>query len=82
MRPEASYTDQSTAADSVIWGRILRVEGITWSVQRIPTAVNIGFLDRRWLLFHSSTSSVILTRLRGPRSRTTATQENLTEPGI
>jgi hypothetical protein len=24
----------------------LRVEGVTWSAQRIPTAVNLGFLDR------------------------------------
>jgi hypothetical protein len=26
--------------------RLLRVEGVTWSAQRIPTAVNLGFLDR------------------------------------
>jgi hypothetical protein len=24
----------------------LRVEGVAWSAQRIPTAVNLGFLDR------------------------------------
>jgi hypothetical protein len=30
-------------------------------------AVNLGFLDPEPLLFHSSSSSVILTRLSGPR---------------
>jgi hypothetical protein len=24
----------------------LRIEGVAWSAQRIPTAVNLGFLDR------------------------------------
>jgi hypothetical protein len=24
----------------------LRIEGVAWSAQRIPTAVNIGFKDR------------------------------------
>jgi hypothetical protein len=27
--------------------RLLRVEGVTCSAQRIPTAVNLGFLERR-----------------------------------
>jgi hypothetical protein len=26
----------------------LRVEGVAWSAQRIPTAVNLGFLDQRY----------------------------------
>src|SRR5215468_7523881 len=34
------------------------------------------------LLFHSSSSSVDLTRLSGPRSRPTTTQKNLAAPGI
>jgi hypothetical protein len=29
--------------------RLLRIEGVTWSAQRIPTAVNLGFLDRTCL---------------------------------
>jgi hypothetical protein len=37
-----------------------------WSVQRIPTVVNLGFLDPEPLLFHSSSPSVFLTRLSGP----------------
>jgi hypothetical protein len=36
-----------------------------------PTAVNLSFLDPEPLLLHSSSSSVILTRLSGPRSRPT-----------
>jgi hypothetical protein len=40
-----------------------------------PHAVNLGFLDPELLLFHSSSSSVILTRLRGPRSRPITSQK-------
>jgi hypothetical protein len=29
----------------------LRVEGVAWSVQRIPTAVNLGFIDRSRYFF-------------------------------
>jgi hypothetical protein len=29
----------------------LRVEGVAWSAQRIPTAVNLGFLDRSRYFF-------------------------------
>jgi hypothetical protein len=39
------------------------------SAQRIPTVVNLGFLDPEPLLFHSSSSSFILTRLSGSRSQ-------------
>jgi hypothetical protein len=35
-------------------------EGVAWSAQRIPTAVNIDSLDPEPLLFHSSSSSVII----------------------
>jgi hypothetical protein len=44
--------------------------GVAWSAQRISMAVNLGFLGPEPLLFHSSSSSVILTRLSGPRSYT------------
>jgi hypothetical protein len=53
----------------------LRIGGVAWSAQRIPTAVNLGSLDQEPLLFHSSSSSVILTRLSGPRSRPTTSQK-------
>jgi hypothetical protein len=49
--------------------------GVTWSVQRVPTAVNLCFLDRSRYLFYSSSSSIDLTRLGGPRSRPTTTQK-------
>jgi hypothetical protein len=39
------------------------------------TANLCGFLDPEPLLFHSSSSSVILTRLSGPCSRPTTSQE-------
>jgi hypothetical protein len=31
--------------------QLLRVEGVVWSAQRIPTAVNLGFLDRSRYFF-------------------------------
>jgi hypothetical protein len=37
--PQANYTDRSKLVP------ILRIEGVPWSAQRIPTAVNLGFLD-------------------------------------
>jgi hypothetical protein len=40
-----------------------------WPAQRIPMAVNLGFSRPEPLLFHSSSFSVVLTRLSGPRSR-------------
>jgi hypothetical protein len=46
LSPQANYTDRATAAVGEEC-RLLRVEGVTWSAQRIPTAVNLGFLDRR-----------------------------------
>jgi hypothetical protein len=51
------------------------LRGFTWSAQRVPTAVNLYFLDRSRYLFYSSSSSVDLTRLSGPRSRPTTTQK-------
>jgi hypothetical protein len=40
-----------------------------------PHGRNLGFLDPETLLFHSSSSSVILTRLSGPRSIPTTSQK-------
>jgi hypothetical protein len=28
----------------------LRIEGVAWSAQRIPTVVNLGFLDQNYLV--------------------------------
>jgi hypothetical protein len=53
----------------------LRTEGVVWSAQRIPTAVNLGFLDPEPLLSRSSSSSFIVTRLSGLRSRPTTSQK-------
>jgi hypothetical protein len=47
--------------------------GVTWSAQRVPMAVNLFFLDRSRYLFYSSSSSIYLTRLSGPRSKPTTT---------
>jgi hypothetical protein len=41
-----------------------------------------GFSRPEPLLFHSSSSSIVLTRLSGPCSRPPTSQKNLVEPGI
>jgi hypothetical protein len=58
----------------------IRIESVARSAHRFPTAVN--FLDPEPLLFHSSSSSVILTRLSGPHSRPTTSQKIWLAPGI
>ena len=47
---------------------------VTWSAQRIPTAVNLCFWTGA-ATFYSSSSSIDLMRLSGPRSRPTTTQK-------
>jgi hypothetical protein len=44
--PQANYTDRATAACRRSFCELLRIEGVAWSAQRIPTDVNYGFLDR------------------------------------
>jgi hypothetical protein len=75
--PQANYTDRATAASRRSYCQLLRIESFAWSAKRIPTAVNLAFLDPKPLLSHSS-NSVILTRLSGPRSRPTTSQN---QPG-
>jgi hypothetical protein len=48
--PHANNTDRATAACRRS-RQPLRVEGVAWSAQRIPTVVNLGFLDRRRYFF-------------------------------
>jgi hypothetical protein len=43
--PQANYTDRATSACRRSYCQLLRIEGVTWSAQRIPSAVNLGFLD-------------------------------------
>jgi hypothetical protein len=47
----------------------------TAACRRSWCQINIGFLDPEPLLFHSSSSSFILTRLSGLRSRPTTSQK-------
>jgi hypothetical protein len=53
----------------------LQIDCVARPAPRIPMAVNLDFLDPEPLLFHSSSSSVILTRLSGPRSRPAISQK-------
>jgi hypothetical protein len=74
--PQANYTHWATAACRWSYSQLLRIDGVVWSAQRIPTAVNLDFLDPEPLLFHSSSSSVILTRLSKSLSRLTTSQKS------
>jgi hypothetical protein len=66
----ANYTDRATAACRRSQCRLLRIDGVEWSAKQIPTSV---FLVPRPqpLFFLPSSSSIVLTRLSGPRSRPT-----------
>jgi hypothetical protein len=43
--PQVNYTDQATATCRRSLCQFLRIEGVAWSAQRIPTALNLDFLD-------------------------------------
>jgi hypothetical protein len=46
LSPQASYTERATAACRRSYCQLLRVEDVAWLAQQIPTAINLGFLDR------------------------------------
>jgi hypothetical protein len=39
LSPQSNYTDRATAACRRSLCQLLRIEGVAWSAQRIPTAV-------------------------------------------
>jgi hypothetical protein len=39
LSPQANYTERATAAYRRSWYELLRLEGVAWSAQRIPTTV-------------------------------------------
>jgi hypothetical protein len=53
------------------------MEGVEWSAQRIPTVVNLDFLDPESLLLHSSSSS----EAEWTPFQTHYFSDNLVEPG-
>jgi hypothetical protein len=44
--PQVNYIDRAAAACRRSQYQLLRIEDVAWSAQRIPMAVNLGFLDR------------------------------------
>jgi hypothetical protein len=74
LSPRANYTDRETAACRRSDCQLLRIEGATWSAWRIPKAV-FSVFQTGAATFLSSSSSVVLTRLSGPRSRPTTSQK-------
>jgi hypothetical protein len=70
LSPRANYTDRATAACRPSDCHLLRIEGATWLAWRIPYAVFSDFWTGA-ATFLSSSSSVVPTRLSGPRSRPT-----------
>jgi hypothetical protein len=73
--PQAKYTDRVAASCWRSWCQLLRIEGVAWSVQRIPAAVNLSFQDRSRYFFIQVAPQLFLTRLSGPRSRPTTSQK-------
>jgi hypothetical protein len=67
LSPRGNYTDWATAACRRSDCQLLRIDGAKWRVTD-PYGRILGFLDRS-RYFLSSSSSVVLTRLSGPRSR-------------
>jgi hypothetical protein len=41
--PQANYTDRAAAACRRGYCKLLQIEGVTWSAQRTPAAVNLSF---------------------------------------
>src|SRR5215475_14008791 len=76
--PRANYTDRAAAAGANLWW----IDGSHVVSATGPHGRKSLFSRPESLLFHSSSSSVDLTRLSGPRSRPTTTQKNLAAPGI
>jgi hypothetical protein len=70
LSPRANYTHRATAACRRSDCQLFRIKGATWSAWRIPTAV-VSVFKTGAATFLSSSSSVVLTRLSGPRSRPT-----------
>jgi hypothetical protein len=50
--PQTNYIDRVTVASRRSWCQLLRIDGVAWSAQRIPTAVNLGFLDPELLKYY------------------------------
>jgi hypothetical protein len=74
--PQANYTDR--ASDRSLSAKLvpnLADRGCRVVSATDPHSRNLGFLDPGPLLLHSSSSSIILTRLSGPRSRPTTSQK-------
>jgi hypothetical protein len=79
--PQANYTDRATAAGRRSYCQPLRVEGVGWSAQQIPTAVNLGFIDRSRYFFIQLAPQLSSRGWVGP-FQIPYFSENLVGPGI
>jgi hypothetical protein len=73
--PHANYTDRSRSAkyvSTLAYGECRVVSAVSATD---PQGHNLGLLDTEPLLYYSRSSSIILTRLSGPRSRPTTSQK-------
>jgi hypothetical protein len=75
--PQAKYTDRATATCRAKLVRTFADRACCVVRATDPTAVNLDFLDSKPLVFISSSSSIILKRLSGPRSRPTKKKTKL-----
>jgi hypothetical protein len=53
---QATFTDRTTALFGVISANFLRTEGVAWSAQRIPTAINLNFI---YIYIYALTNSLV-----------------------
>jgi hypothetical protein len=74
--PQANYTDWATAAAWQILVPTFADRGVS-RVQRggTPTAVNLGFVDRRRYFFSKAVPHFFSAKLSGPHSRPSAAQK-------
>jgi hypothetical protein len=67
LSPQANYTDRSVAAGRPT-ANFFGYRSVEWSAGWVPTAVNL-YSRPEQLRFHARSSSIILMRLSGPRSK-------------
>jgi hypothetical protein len=74
LSPRPNYTDRGPPLADEVSANIFGWRDVAWSARRNPTAVFSDFKTGAATFFFWSSSSIVLTRLSGPRSRPT-TQE-------
>jgi hypothetical protein len=75
LRPQANYTDRATVVSRRSWCHHMRIEGCRVVSVMDPLRLQSRLSRPKPLLFLSSSSTIVLTKLNGPRSRPTTSQK-------